>query len=385
LQYTGNSATSSNRLFTIGTSGATLDASGTSGGALSFTGSGDIAFSSSASLASLTLTGTGTGAAAGTLASVLADSGTGANITSLIKAGTGTWIVSGNNTYKGQTTISAGTLKLSAASANNIASSKAITVGFGAAFDVTDLIDGAIVLSANGSSGHSGGQILGGLGTVTGSVTVAGGAILSAGTSTLLGTGASNTVGTLTTSATQTWGSDGELSATIAAATGTAGVNWDQIKMAALAVTATGADATHEFYLAPVAALTGLTNGHTYAWVVGNISDGGATGSGGSALPVNTNLLGSSVSAPFALDTSNFTASLSNGAAASNNANAFSLELITGSGITGENLQLQYTATPEPAATLLLAAGMIPMALGRRRRNRRPDLRRSIILAPVFV
>jgi fibronectin-binding autotransporter adhesin len=286
---------------------------------------------------------------------------------------TGTLTLSNaSNTYNGATTISSGTLKLSATATNNIASSSAITVGSGATLNVS-LTSSTIVLAA-GSGGHTGGQVLGGAGTVTGSATIGSGAIISGGTSTALGTGAATTVGVLTTSSKDTFGSDGEYSVKINAATGTAGTNWDEIKMATLSVTATGADSDHEFYIAPVAALTGLTYGQTYTWVIGNVSSGGGTGSSGTALGSGVsgsapNLLGSSVSAPFALDTSNFSATSTSGGYLAANSSQFTLELITGTGITGENIQLQYTATPEPGTTLLVAAGLIPMTFARRRRK----------------
>jgi fibronectin-binding autotransporter adhesin len=287
-------------------------------------------------------------------------------------AGANILTLSGSNTYTGQTSVSTGTLKLSAASTNNIAKSAVVVVNSGATLDVTGLTSGTLVLSAASATGHTGGQVLGGSGTVTGSVAVSAGAILSAGSSASLGTGASNTVGTLSDSSALAWGSNGEYSEKINSATGTPGTNWDQIKMAALAVTATGADSNHEFYIAPVAALTNVTYGQTLTWVIGNISGGGATGSSGSSLPTGTNLLGSSVSAPFALDTSNFSASFSGGATAAKTNTAFTLELVTGTGITGENLDLQYTATPEPGTWLLIGVGSLPI-----RRRRRSTFRKS--------
>ena len=58
----------------------------------------------------LTLTGTNTGY--NTLAPVIGDN---SGATSLVKSGTGTWVLTGSNTFSGTTTINAGTLKLASA------------------------------------------------------------------------------------------------------------------------------------------------------------------------------------------------------------------------------------------------------------------------------
>ncbi len=97
LQYTGGAA-STDRNFTIGSSNAaTIDASGT--GALTVSGTAVYATANVAS--SLTLTGAST--ALNTLSGILANNGTG--LTSVTKAGAGTWVLSGVNTYTGNTTI----------------------------------------------------------------------------------------------------------------------------------------------------------------------------------------------------------------------------------------------------------------------------------------
>ena len=101
LQYTG-AAVSTDRLFSVGTSGGTIDASGT--GTLAFTNTGAIGFNAQSGARLFTLTGTGTGS----LASSIGDNG---GATSLTKSGAGTWILTGTNTYTGGTTISAGTLQ----------------------------------------------------------------------------------------------------------------------------------------------------------------------------------------------------------------------------------------------------------------------------------
>ncbi len=129
LRYTG-AGNSSNRGFTIGTSGGTIDASGS--GALNLTGN-DIFLSGSNATRTLTLTGSNTGN--NTLAGVLANNGSGQ--TTLVKSGAGQWQLSATNTYTGTTTVSDGTLVLR--STGSIASTQ---IGFG----VTDLASGLLTV-----------------------------------------------------------------------------------------------------------------------------------------------------------------------------------------------------------------------------------------------
>jgi autotransporter-associated beta strand protein len=105
LQYTGGGA-SIDRSFTLGTGGGTLDSSGS--GALNLNNSGSLAYSGNGPR---TLTLTGTDADANTLAAPLANNG---GTTTLAKNGAGKWILTGNNTYSGVTTIAAGTLQIGA-------------------------------------------------------------------------------------------------------------------------------------------------------------------------------------------------------------------------------------------------------------------------------
>jgi autotransporter-associated beta strand protein len=114
LKYTG-AAVSTNRSFTInGTAnghGASLNASGT--GAVNFTNTASPSYGTVDQTRTLTLTGT-YAAANNIFAANIADNGTGA--VSLIKTGAGLWVLSGNSSYTGPTTLSAGTLSVSAAS-----------------------------------------------------------------------------------------------------------------------------------------------------------------------------------------------------------------------------------------------------------------------------
>ena len=112
---TGNAST--NRLFTVGPNGATLDVAGsTATGNLTIgSGGGNIAFLDSNSPTTLTLSNDSTGSfwGIGTLSAALGDPGgatPGANVTSVIKIGASgtTWQLAGANSYTGNTTILAG-------------------------------------------------------------------------------------------------------------------------------------------------------------------------------------------------------------------------------------------------------------------------------------
>jgi fibronectin-binding autotransporter adhesin len=106
LQYTGATG-STNRRFTLGTSGGTLDASGS--GALTFSNAAAVTLSGTNTARTLTLTGANTDA--NTLTGILGNNGSGA--TTLTKSGTGTWVLGGANTYTGGTNLNGGTLRIS--------------------------------------------------------------------------------------------------------------------------------------------------------------------------------------------------------------------------------------------------------------------------------
>ncbi len=105
LRYAGTGETSNRIIDLLGTTvGGTIDQSGT--GLLKFTSDLVIGFNGAKTL---TFQGSTTGT--GDFAGKLLDSGSGA--TAITKAGTGTWTLSGTNTYTGLTTISAGALIVS--------------------------------------------------------------------------------------------------------------------------------------------------------------------------------------------------------------------------------------------------------------------------------
>ncbi|XHR28384.1 MAG: autotransporter-associated beta strand repeat-containing protein [Chthoniobacteraceae bacterium] len=157
LKYTGT-AQSSDRLFSVGTGGGTIDASGS--GALNLTNIGAMGFNSQAGARTLTLTGTNTGA--NTLATVIGDNG---GDTSLSKQGTGKWVLTGSNNYSGATTIAGGELAINGRSTNS-----AVIVSNGATLSGTGIIDGTVT-----NSGTLAGSLI-----LNGDVSIASGATAAA-------------------------------------------------------------------------------------------------------------------------------------------------------------------------------------------------------------
>ncbi len=129
LQYRGAGDTG-NRTIHLGASGGTLDASGT--GALVVSGGAFSGVSVSypdTGARTLTLTGTNTDLNA--LSGSIGDTGAGA--VSVNKTGPGTWLISGNNSYTGDTTVSGGTLGVTG---NSIADTNKLVIS-GGKVDVT--------------------------------------------------------------------------------------------------------------------------------------------------------------------------------------------------------------------------------------------------------
>ena len=137
LRYTGTGDTT-NRVINQGgsTVGATLDQSGT--GLLTFTGN-----VTASGGGSKTLTLQGSTAGRGEIAGIISNN-SGANLTSLTKAGTGTWTLSGTNTYTGVTNVDNGTLLVngnnSAATGNVTVAAIATLGGYGTIGGITNIL-----------------------------------------------------------------------------------------------------------------------------------------------------------------------------------------------------------------------------------------------------
>ena len=97
--------------------------------------------------------------------------------------GTGTLIIATNETYSGNTTVSNGTMTLTAS--GSVANTASITVNAGALLDVS-AVSGGLVLRSTAPA-----EVLSGSGTINGSVTTASGTTVSPGNS-------SGAIGTLT-------------------------------------------------------------------------------------------------------------------------------------------------------------------------------------------
>lgn len=224
LEYTGG-AVSSNRSFTLGAGTSTISSTGT--GALNLS---NTALTLSGIAAKTLVLNATTSSGNNTFAAPLADNGA---ATSLSKTGTGTWVLTGNNSYTGATTISGGTLSVAvlanggsnsgigastSAAANlvfdggtlrytgagSVVTDRAFTLNAGGGtIDVSASTSTTLVVSGGGTG--AGGLIKAGVGilTLTGASNYTAGTTVSAGTL-RLGNGVANgsVTGNITNNAT---------------------------------------------------------------------------------------------------------------------------------------------------------------------------------------
>jgi len=151
LEYIGGGATS-DRLFTLGTGGGALNASGF--GALTLNNSGAVALSGTGARV-LTLTGSDLND--NTLAAVVEDSG---GATAVAKTGTGKWVLTANNTYTGGTTIANGTLQVGAGGATGSLGSGNVTVNNSLIFNRTGTLTNGTITGSGTVTVDGGGKVV---------------------------------------------------------------------------------------------------------------------------------------------------------------------------------------------------------------------------------
>lgn len=127
LKYT-DAAVSTDRQFTLTANGGTIEASGT--GALTLAAIGAVSLTGTNTSPVLTLAGSNTGN--NTFAGTLGNNGSGSS--SLVKTGAGTWVLTGQNTYSGGTSVQAGTLRVGVAGA--LPSTTLLSLHSGAILDI---------------------------------------------------------------------------------------------------------------------------------------------------------------------------------------------------------------------------------------------------------
>lgn len=157
LTYTGAGETSDKTLVVAGAGTAGITANNASG-LLKFTNNMVV---TATTARGFVLSGSGAGEFAGAVVN-----GASASVTSLTKTGAGSWTLSGSNTYTGQTTISAGTLKAGHA---NALGTGGVTLAGGATLDLDSRAVGNSITNNGGSvsnaANYAGSQTLNGAST----------------------------------------------------------------------------------------------------------------------------------------------------------------------------------------------------------------------------
>lgn len=276
----------------------------------------------------------GTGTYDGQLSGVITDG-------ALAVTGNGLLQLTAANTYTGGTTVSSGTLLANSSDTTNGSTGS-----------------GLVTVKSGGILGGGAGTTAG---VVKGGITVNSGRILTAGAGATTGAPGILNANTTSTTVTLASGSIFDVKVNGVGSTGgtgggaaVAGTNWDQVQMYALSVTSA---ATINLY--------GLT--------ANNVA--GATPGFSSSTPFNlivatlANVTQSTLSADiasgdFVLNTSNFTNNNSTPYANT----GFQLVALAAGG--GSDLEISYTASPEPGTAMLVLGGAVPMLMNRRRRRR---------------
>ena len=172
LRYTG-SGDSTNRLFTLAAGTTFLESWGT--GAIVFTDTGPVTLQGADQDRTIALGGINTGN--NTLAGAIGDSGTGKTV--LAKNDDGNWILTGNNTYSGNTVINGGMLQIGGGGTTGSIISDVIN-GSILAFNRSDTYSYSGLISGAGEMRQtgSGTTVLTGTNTYTGTTTVEAGTLL---------------------------------------------------------------------------------------------------------------------------------------------------------------------------------------------------------------
>lgn len=162
LIYASATDSSSNRGFTLFANGATQTLEVAGAGTLTL--SGNLSGVSGFGVAPTTLQLNGANTGANTISGIIGDGAT--HIVSLTKSGTGTWILSGANTYTGTTAINAGKLVMN----GSLAAASVVTVNSGGTLSGSGMINGTLTIASGGilSPGNSPGTLTAGATTFAG-------------------------------------------------------------------------------------------------------------------------------------------------------------------------------------------------------------------------
>lgn len=261
----------------------------------------------------------------------------GAGKVSLVKAGSGSLILGGNNSYGGDTIVNQGTLIINGTNSGGgaVAVRKNATLNVNGALALGGLIEVDGTLGGSGSLYFSSGSELKGSGTVNHALTVGS----AAGQLNTLSPG--NSPGTMSFGASQTWANGGAYVWELSDVDAGAGVGWDVINITG------GLDIVASNFMLEVVSLNNLfANGlvadfdalQDYSWTILTAS-GGITGFDADK---------------FSLDLGNF---------ANAHDGFWSLSQ------SGNSLNLNYAAVPEPSTWALLAGGLTVVICLRKRRR----------------